>query len=34
MIGNSLLIKNNQKIEDISLGELLNYWKKAKNEEK
>ncbi|MDC3013344.1 nucleoside triphosphate pyrophosphohydrolase [Candidatus Marinimicrobia bacterium] len=26
--------KNNQKIEDISLGELLNYWKKAKNEEK
>ena len=26
--------KNNQKIEDISLGELLNYWEKAKNEEK
>jgi len=26
--------KNNQKIEDISLLELLNYWKKAKNEEK
>ena len=26
--------KNNQKIEDISLLELLNYWEKAKNEEK
>ena len=26
--------KNNQKIEDISLAELLNYWEKAKNEEK
>ena len=26
--------KNNQKIEDISLRELLNYWEKAKNEEK
>jgi len=26
--------KNNQKIEDISLSELLNYWEKAKNEEK
>ena len=26
--------KNNQKIEDISLLELLNYWGKAKNEEK
>ena len=26
--------KNNQKIENISLGELLNYWEKAKNEEK
>tara|TARA_B100001769_G_scaffold252303_1_gene226575 strand:- start:202 stop:972 length:771 start_codon:yes stop_codon:yes gene_type:complete len=26
--------KNNKKIEDISLLELLNYWEKAKNEEK
>lgn len=26
--------KNNQKIEDISLSELLNYWEKAKHEEK
>ena len=26
--------KNNKKIENISLGELLNYWEKAKNEEK
>ena len=26
--------KNNQKIEDISLGDLLNYCEKAKNEEK
>jgi MazG family protein len=26
--------KNNQKIEDVSLAELLNYWEKAKNEEK
>ena len=26
--------KNNQKIEDISLRELLNYWEKAKHEEK
>ena len=26
--------KNNQKIEEISLAELLNYWKEAKNEEK
>jgi tetrapyrrole methylase family protein/MazG family protein len=26
--------KNNQKIEDISLRELLNYWDKAKHEEK
>ena len=26
--------KNNQKIEDLSLAELLNYWEKAKNEEK
>ena len=31
---NKLDLKNNQKIEDISLGELLNYWEKAKNEEK
>ena len=26
--------KNNQKIEDISFRELLNYWEKAKHEEK
>tara|TARA_B100001057_G_scaffold127664_1_gene126641 strand:+ start:109 stop:879 length:771 start_codon:yes stop_codon:yes gene_type:complete len=26
--------KNNQKIEDISLKELLNYWNEAKNQEK
>ena len=26
--------KNNQKIEDISLRQLLNYWEKAKHEEK
>ena len=29
-----IAIKNNQKIEDLSLVELLNYWEKAKNEEK
>ena len=29
-----IIEKNNQKIEDISLLELLNYWGKAKNEEK
>ena len=29
-----IIKKNNQKIEDISLLELLNYWEKAKNEEK
>ena len=29
-----LAVKNNQKIEDISLTELLNYWEKAKHEEK
>ena len=29
-----IIEKNNQKIEDISLLELLNYWEKAKNEEK
>tara|TARA_Y100000768_G_scaffold133287_1_gene99171 strand:- start:6209 stop:6976 length:768 start_codon:yes stop_codon:yes gene_type:complete len=30
----NIIEKNNQKMEDISLKELLNYWKEAKNEEK
>jgi len=29
-----IIEKNNQKMEDISLKELLNYWKEAKNEER
>ena len=29
-----IIQKNNQKIEDISLSQLLNYWEKAKHEEK
>ena len=29
-----IIQKNNQKIEDISLRQLLNYWEKAKHEEK
>ena len=30
----NIIEKNNQKMEDISLKELLNYWKEAKDEEK
>ena len=30
----NVIEKNNQKMEDISLKELLNYWKEAKNEER
>ena len=29
-----IIEKNNQKMEHISLKELLNYWKEAKNEER
>ena len=29
-----IIEKNNQKMDDISLKELLNYWKEAKNEER